>query len=59
MPRLNRNALTAAKVRTAVPGSYVDGNGLMLRVKRTGARQWIQRITIHGRRVDIRPRRLA
>ena len=30
MPRLCRNALSAAKVRTAGPGSYVDGNGLML-----------------------------
>ena len=53
MPRLCRNALSAAKVRSAGPGSYVDGNGLMLRVKATGARQWVQRLTIHGRRVDL------
>ncbi len=53
MPRLSRNALSAAKVRTAGPGSYVDGNGLMLRVKARGTRQWVQRITIHGRRVDL------
>ena len=52
MPRLCRNALSAAKVRTAGPGSYVDGNGLMLRVKATGTRQWV-RLTIHGRRVDL------
>jgi len=53
MPRLCRNALSAAKVRTAGPGSYVDGNGLMLRVTARGTRQWIQRLTIHGRRVDL------
>ena len=53
MPRLSRNALSAAKVRTAGPGSHVDGNGLMLRVKGSGTRQWIQRLTIHGRRVDL------
>ena len=53
MPRLCRNALSAAKARTAGPGSYVDGNGLMLRVKATGTRQWVQRLTIHGRRVDL------
>ena len=53
MPRLSRNALSAAMVRTAGPGSYVDGNGLMLRVKGSGTRQWIQRLTIHGRRVDL------
>ncbi len=51
MPRLCRNALSASTVRTAGPGSYVDGNGLMLRVKASGTRQWIQRLTIHGRRV--------
>ncbi|MDE0450804.1 MAG: integrase arm-type DNA-binding domain-containing protein [Gammaproteobacteria bacterium] len=53
MPRLCRNALSAAMVRNAAPGSYVDGNGLMLRVTKRGTRQWIQRLTIHGRRVDL------
>ena len=53
MPRLCRNALSAAMVRSAGPGSYVDGNGLMLRVTKRGTRQWIQRLTIHGRRVDL------
>ena len=53
MPRLSRNALSAARVRSAGPGSYVDGNGLMLRVRKSGTRQWIQRLTIHGRRVDL------
>ncbi len=30
-----------------------DGNGLYLRVKPTGARSWVQRLVIHGRRRDI------
>ena len=46
MPRLCRNALSAAMVRTAGPGSYVDANGLMLRVKARGTRQRVQRITL-------------
>ena len=53
MPRLSRNALSAAMVRSAGPGNYVDGNGLMLRVRASGSRQWVQRLTIHGRRVDL------
>ena len=53
MPKLNRNALSAKMVRHAGPGSYVDGNGLMLRVRDSGSRSWVQRIMVHGRRVDI------
>ena len=53
MPQLSRNALSAAMVRSAGPGNYVDGNGLMLRVRKSGTRQWIQRLMIHGRRVDL------
>ena len=53
MPKLNRNALSARMVRHAGPGSYVDGNGLMLRVRDSGSRSWVQRIMVHGRRVDI------
>ena len=53
MPRLSRNALSASMVRSAGPGNYVDGNGLMLRVRISGSRQWVQRLTIHGRRVDL------
>ena len=53
MPRLVRNALSARMVRCAAPGSYVDGNGLMLRVRASGARSWVQRLMVHGRRVDI------
>ena len=50
---LNRNALFAQMVRHAGPGSYVDGNGLMLRVRDSGSRSCVQRLMVHGRRVDI------
>ncbi len=53
MPKLNRNALSAQMVRHAGPGSYVDGNGLMLRVRDSGSRSWVQRLMVHGRRIDI------
>ena len=53
MPKLNRNALSARMVRHAGPGSYVDGNGLMLRVRDSGSRSWVQRLMVHGRRIDI------
>ena len=54
MPRLVRNALTAARVRAATePGVLVDGNGLMLRVQPSGAKSWVQRIMIHGKRHDM------
>lgn len=61
--------LTAAKVRSAKCGKrpdgspvmkrYQDGNGLMLQVNPpsarypAGSRQWVQRIAIHGKRVDF------
>lgn len=53
MPRLNRNALTAPQVPTLGPGRYVDGNGLMLYVKKSGARAWVQRLMIAGHRADM------
>ena len=48
--------LTAALVRTVQePGKYHDGGGLglYLRVEPNGARFWVQRITIHGRRREL------
>ena len=54
MPRLVRNALTVAQVRCASkPGILVDGNGLMLRIQKSGAKSWVQRIIVHGKRRDI------
>ena len=32
---------------------YADGNGLYLRVDSSGARRWVQRITIRGKRHNI------
>ena len=54
MPKLNRNALTPQMVRHAGPGSYVHGNGLMLRVYDGGSRSWVQRLMVHGRPGDVR-----
>ena len=47
--RRPHNALSAAFVRSAKPGYYCDGNGLYLRVDRSGARRWEQRLQIQGR----------
>ena len=46
-------ALSAAFVRSAPPGKHCDGNGLYLYVKPNGARSWIQRLVIRGRRRDF------
>lgn len=46
--------LSAAFVRTVSrPGKYGDGHGLMLVVEKSGAKRWVQRVTINGRRVDL------
>ena len=57
------NRLTVAQVRAAKPGIredgspkqrvMMDGHGLMLRVMPSGSKQWVQRITVRGRRVDM------
>ena len=48
MPR-RATPLTAAKVKTAKPGEHVDGDGLRLLVRATGARFWIFRFALAGR----------
>lgn len=48
-PKGGKEALTAAKVRTAQPGRYGDGNGLFLLARPTGARFWLFRFTLAGR----------
>ena len=35
------------------PGKYCDGNGLYLRIGPTGARSWILRTVVHGRRREL------
>ena len=52
----NRKArpLTAARVRTEKrPGRYHDGQGLYLQVDPSGARRWLQRIVVRGKRTDL------
>lgn len=48
------NALSAAKVRqTTQPGKYADGNGLYLVVDPSGAKRWLLRIVVCGKRRDM------
>lgn len=52
--RKPQRALTARLVETVTePGKYFDGHGLFLRVQPNGARQWVQRITIRGKRCEL------
>ncbi len=46
-------SLTVRKVENAKPGRHVDGAGLMLYVQPTGAKSWVLRIQMNGRRRDI------
>ncbi|WP_254430598.1 MULTISPECIES: site-specific integrase [unclassified Ruegeria] len=49
-----QNALKAPFVRSAKgPALYADGNGLYLKVDASGARRWIQRLMIRGKRREI------
>lgn len=54
---LNRRpekALTAQTVKNVTtPGKYFDGQGLYLRVEPNGARFWVQRIVIRGKRSEM------
>src|SRR5262245_32032769 len=46
--------LTAARVRTVTdPGRYTDGNGLYLVVDPSGAKRWLLRTVIRGKRCDV------
>ncbi|MEW9922087.1 tyrosine-type recombinase/integrase [Marimonas sp. MJW-29] len=52
--RRPEKALSARFVETVTePGKYFDGQGLFLRVAKNGARQWVQRITIRGKRCEL------
>ena len=52
--RKPERALSARFVDTvAEPGKYFDGQGLFLRVAKNGAKQWVQRITIRGKRTEL------
>ncbi|RSV39457.1 DUF4102 domain-containing protein [Sphingomonas sp. ABOLE] len=46
--------LTAAAIRhLKEPGFYGDGHGLYLKVDASGAKRWVQRIVINGKRRDL------
>jgi len=52
--RKPQKALTARFVETvSEPGKHFDGHGLFLRVQSNGAKQWVQRITIRGKRCEL------
>ncbi|MEO0389384.1 MAG: integrase arm-type DNA-binding domain-containing protein [Pseudomonadota bacterium] len=46
-------ALSARKVETAGPGRHGDGRGLFLYVKASGARSWVLRYQVTGKRHDL------
>jgi hypothetical protein len=47
-------ALSALKIRSLMkPGRYADGNGLYLVVDPSGAKRWLLRTVVHGRRRDM------
>ena len=48
-----QHQLSATKVRSAIPGEYSDGSGLLLIVDKTGSKRWKQRYTFGGKRVKI------
>ena len=50
---MGKRLLSAAFVKTAGPGKYGDRDGLILRVNRSGSKQWLWRGTIRRRRVDL------
>lgn len=45
--------LTALSVKNAKPGRHADGAGLYLLVKPTGAKTWLLRVQVDGKRRDI------
>lgn len=54
MPREVHNQLTAARVaKTTKAGRYADGGGLYLHVSETGAKSWIWRGVVRGRRREL------
>jgi integrase len=49
-----QKVLTSVRVnKLSVPGRYGDGNGLYLIVDQSGAKRWVLRTVVHGKRRDI------
>ena len=53
LPNVKRNQLSTLQVRNAKPGAYTDGGGLTLRVKPSGGKSWVLRVTVDGKRRNI------
>jgi integrase len=52
--RREPSRLTALRLRAVKePGRYGDGNGLYLVVDPSGAKRWMLRVVVHGKRCDI------
>jgi len=48
------NALSALKIsKLSAPGRYADGNCLYMVVDRSGAKRWVLRVVVQGRRRDM------
>lgn len=45
--------LTEMKIKYAKPGYWLDGDGLYLQVSKSGAKSWIYRYQLHGRRREM------
>ncbi|RFU11553.1 site-specific integrase [Rhodobacteraceae bacterium W635] len=48
-----QNRLSAQFVKTAPVGKHCDGAGLWLVKREDGGAQWVQRVTVHGRRREM------
>ena len=54
MANVKHQQLSAAKVKAiTAPGVYADGEGLILRVSDTGAKSWVLRVTVDGKRRNL------
>jgi integrase len=48
-----KNRLSAGFIKTAAVGKHCDGGGLWLIKREDGGAQWMQRVTVHGRRREM------
>ena len=48
-----KNRLSAGFIRTAPVGKHCDGAGLWLIKRKDGGAQWMQRVTVHGKRREM------
>ena len=48
-----KNKLSADFIRTAPAGKHSDGGGLWFIEREYGGAQWMQRVTVHGRRREM------